>query len=92
MVGHALHCVNLRMLWVAHLHGLLTLGGVIVMVSMPGPVMMGRSASSARFMPVITHVALTFLALGPPALPILPHGLYTESAVVVSRTSRPPTA
>lgn len=49
------------------------------------------AVSSGRTPCMTLHLARTFPAIAL-AVPILPHGLYTESAVVVSNTSMPPTA
>jgi hypothetical protein len=83
--------VDLRMLRLARLHRLPIRRMVILVVSMPGRVMIGSLTLAARLMYVILHVALALPGLGT-ALPILPHGLYTDSAVIVSSTSPPPTA
>jgi len=83
---------KLRVLRVTRLRGLLSRSIVIMMVSRARPVMMATFVCSAMLMPVVLHIAVTLPALVSAALPILPQGLYTESAVMASITSRPPTA
>ena len=82
--------VKLRVLRVTRFHRLLCRSMVIVMVS--SAARMAPFLCFAMLMPVVLHIAVTFPALGSAALPILPQGLYTESAVMVSSTKRPPTA
>jgi hypothetical protein len=62
----------------------------IVMVSMPerGVAIPMFSGGMIR---LILHIALSPVRLAP-AFPILPHGLYTENAVVRTNTANPPTA
>lgn len=90
--GMAQRLVISAKLWVlrvTRLRGLLSRSMVIVMVS--SAVRMGPFVCSALLI-VVLHIAVTLPALGSAALPILPQGLYTESAVMVSSTRRPPTA
>jgi hypothetical protein len=76
---------------VAHRDWLLGHGTVNVIMSMP-PGRLPIAIPSGWPIGVVPHVALISLEVCARALPILPHGLYTDSAVTVSKTRRPPTA
>jgi hypothetical protein len=68
---------------------------MLVVAAVPGVLIVTHVACLAGHLGsirVILHVALNSLEVRALALPILPHGLYTESAVVVIKTRSPPTA
>ena len=79
---------QLRVLRVAHLDRLVV-SRMILVVSMPVAVLRVFPIVPDRLFGVLPHTACTLPATLPP---ILPHGLYTESAVMASSTNSPPTA
>jgi hypothetical protein len=82
-------------LWVvgvAHRDWLLGHDTVNVIMSMPPGRLPIHAIPSGHPIGVVPHVALISLEECARALPILPHGLYTDNAVTVSKTRKPPTA